>query len=110
MHDVSTRKFVALVTFENNGDLLQILPPQCHGACGWMAADASTENQARELIHSELAQIGLRLVEVDRLTEVTSVEDAADYDSHLAANMEEWQPGKATVWGTIHTYIGEGEA
>jgi hypothetical protein len=110
MHGASTMKFVALVTFENDGDLLQILPPQCHGACGWMAAEASSEDQARETIHSELAQIGLRLVKVDRLTEIKSVEEAAEYDSHLATNMQEWQPGKATVWGTIHTYIGGGEA
>ena len=110
MNDASVKTFVALVTFECDGEALQILPPECHGACGWLAVEAATEEQAVESIRSELAQIGLRLVELDRITQVLSTEEAAEYDSHLAANMEEWQTGKATVWGTLHSYIGEGEA
>ena len=75
-----------------------------------MAAKADTEERAAQSIHSELAQIGLRLVELDRMIEVTSMDEVANLDSHLAENMETWESGKKTVWGTMQTYVGDGEA
>lgn len=104
------KKFISLVTFERNGDVLQVLPSECHGACGWMAIEAPTEDRATEVLEHELADIGLRLIEVDEMRQVLSTEEVAEHDPHLAENMEQWESGKSTVWGTLHTYIGGGEA
>ena len=110
MNDGLENTFIALVTFENNGDVLEILPAECHGACGWMAVKAATDTQALDALRKDLAQVELRLVEVDRVTQVYSMDEIADYDDHLAMNVSKWEPGKATVWGTIHSYLAEGDA
>jgi hypothetical protein len=110
MNDGLKNTFIALVTFENNGDILKVLPAECHGACGWMAINAASESQVLDALDKELAQIELKLVEVDRVTQVHSTEEIADYDDHLATNVADWQEDKATVWGTIHTYLADGES
>jgi hypothetical protein len=110
MNDGLENTFIALVTFENSGDVLEILPAECNGACGWMAVKAETDTQVLDALRKELSQIELKLVEVDRVTQVYSTDEIAEYDDHLAVNVAEWEPGKATVWGTIHTYLAEGEA
>jgi hypothetical protein len=28
----------------------------------------------------------------------------------LADNIRQWEPGRRTVWGTIHVYLADGEA
>lgn len=100
--------FVAFVSFEGVGDLLGILPGNCHGASGWMAIKATDEERVVNVLGDELAQIELKLVEADRVAQVYSVEQIARYDEHLASNVAQWQAGKATVWGTIHAYLAEG--
>ena len=47
---------------------------------------------------------------VPDLHEVFSLSDVEEVDDHLAANLRDIEPGKQTVWGTIHGYKGEGEA
>jgi len=49
----------------------------------------------------------LKLVEAEQFQVVDSAEQAESFDSHLAENMRNWEPGRSTVWGTIHSYIGE---
>ena len=110
MKDGLENTFIALVTFENDGDILKVLPAECHGACGWMAINAATETQVLDALSKEFAQIELKLVEVNRVTQVYSMEEIAGYDDHLATNVAEWQAGKATVWGTIHSYLADGES
>ena len=102
--------FIGLVTFERDGDTTEILPPEAHGACGWLAVRAAREDQVMALLREALGAIGLRLLELDRLTALASSEELADYDLHLAANLEDWAPGSKILWGTLHVYLADGEA
>jgi hypothetical protein len=99
--------FVALVTFEHGSDAGHHLPLNYQGACGWIAIDATDENDARTRLRSSLEAEGLTLVELERLHRVNGAMDVDALDGHLAANMREWEPGRPTVWGTIHCYAGD---
>ena len=110
MKDELEHTFVALVSFENAGDLLGVLPDDCHGASGGMGVNAADEASAVSVLRNELAQIELKLVDADRVAQVDSAEQVADYDKHLASNVARWQAGKTTVWGTLHAYMAEGES
>ncbi len=44
------------------------------------------------------------------MVEVISIEQVSEVDEHLASNIENWETDKATVWGTIHIYLADGEA
>jgi len=102
--------FIAMVTFERVTDDLGILPANAHGACGWLGVRSATGEDAAATISLALREIGLRLVEVTELVEVSSPEQVVAYDAHLAANMSVWEEGKRTVWGTIHSYLADGES
>ena len=109
--DVADLKiFVGLVSFEKGSDTTGVLLPDATGAAGWMGGNAQNETQFVELIRLELAEIGLRLIEVEDIRKIDEVADASEFDEHLAFNMECWERGKMTVWGTLYPYIGEGEA
>ena len=110
MKDELEHTYVALVSFENAGDRLGVLPENCHGASGWMAVNAADEASVVSVLRDELAQIELELVDADRVAQVDSAEQVADYDKHLASNVAQWQAGKATVWGTLYAYMAEGES
>lgn len=102
--------FVGLITFEGGADILGVLSEEAEGAVGWMGGKAQNPDQFVELIRVELNQIGLELVEVEEIQLVESTTDVFDIDEHLAGNMQVWEPGKMTVWGTIHRYLEDGEA
>lgn len=75
-----------------------------------MVALASDEEAARELFVRDLEHVGLRVIEVEDEREVFSEEEMEEIDDQLAANFRDIEPGKQTVWGTLHCYKGEGEA
>ena len=102
--------FIGLVTFEKGDDLMSILSEFAEGAVGWMAGKAQNSDQFTELLKVELAQIGLKLLEVEDIEMIDDLSDVTEFDEHLASNMKIWEPGRMTVWGTLHQYIGEGEA
>lgn len=104
------RWWVALVTFERRDQEQDILPDWAHGASGWMVALAPSEETARELLSRDVSQLGLRVIEIADQREVFGDDEIEELDEHLAANFREFEPGKQTVWGTIHCYKGEGEA
>jgi hypothetical protein len=103
------RWWVALVTFERRDERQEILPNWAQGACGWMVALASDEDVARVLIGRDLEHHGLRVLEIADEQEVFDEEEIDEIDNHLGANFRNIEPGKQTVWGTIHCYKGEGE-
>ena len=104
------RWWVALVTFERRDEEQDILPDWAHGACGWIAALAPDEETAHDLLVRDVEQLGLRVLEVENGQEVFGEDEIEEIDKHLASNFSEIEPGKQTVWGTIHCYKGEGEA
>ncbi|HEV2746110.1 MAG TPA: hypothetical protein VGW34_02285 [Allosphingosinicella sp.] len=104
------RWWVALVTFERRDEQQDILPVWAQGACGWMVALAPDEDTARALLVRDLEYHGLRVVEIAEEQEVFGEDEIDEMDDHLAANFRAIEPGKRTVWGTIHCYKGEGEA
>ena len=104
------RWWVALVTFERWHDEQDILPDWAHGACGWMVALAPDEEMARHLLQRDVEYQGLRVIEIQNEREVFGEDEIAEIDDHLASNFRDIEPGKQTVWGTIHCYQGEGEA
>ena len=104
------RWWVALVTFERGDGKQDILDPNQQGASGWMACFARHETDVRDVLARSLRADGLRLLEIDRETPVTSAEDIAEFDEHLAGNFAERDPARPTVWGTLHCYLAEGEA
>jgi len=109
--DLSDLKiFVGLVSFEKGADTLGILSTEDIGAVSWMGGRAQSETQFVELVRLELAEIGLHLIEVENTEEIDQVADANELDEHLAINMQCWEVGKMTVWGTLYPYLAEGEA
>lgn len=104
------RWWLALVTFERRDDQQEILPDWAHGASGWMVALAQDEETARAIIVRDVEYHGLNVIEFDGEREVFGEDEIEEIDDHLAMNFREIEPGKQTVWGTIHCYKGEGEA
>lgn len=102
--------YIALVTFERAGETATYLLPEEQGACGYQAISAIDEDDLRNALSQELAEVGLRLVAIDDTREIEVDNLPDDIDDHLAENIRNWEPGKRTVWGTIYTYIGDGEA
>lgn len=98
----TSKLFIARVAFRRDGARGSILPPAADGATGWMGAAAEHKDQLIGLFRDSLYEAGLRLVAVDDIVELSSIEEAEPYDSHLAANMRTWEPGRNTVWGTLY--------
>jgi hypothetical protein len=104
------RTWVALVTFERTDRPQAILPDEFLGACGWMGCVADDADDVPDLIRRALSAEGLRTVEVKEVEEVGATDEVEAFDAHLAENMGCIEPGKSTVWGTLHAYFAEGEA
>ena len=102
--------FLALVAFEHDGDNGEHLALSYQGACGWMAINADDSDGAVDVLRESLAADKLKLVEAERIHVVDGAQQAASLDDHLADNMREWEPGRPTVWGTIHCYVGDRHA
>lgn len=102
--------WIALVTFEGDGDIQQILDEEIHGAVGWLAAIAADEEDAAECYRLVLDEIGLKTVEIDKIQIVETHDDILYWDDHLSENVANLEPGKRVVWGTIHQYYADGEA
>ena len=98
------------MTFERRDEDQDILPDWAHGACGWMVALAPDEETARGLLVRDVECHGLRVIEIDDEREVFGDDEIEAIDDHLAMNFRGLEPGKQTVWGTIHGYKGEGQA
>ena len=107
---IRPKMFVGLVSFRKGRDLQQFLPTRAEGAVGWQAGKAENEDQFIKVLRANLEQIGLELDEVEKIREVESVEEIRRIDDHLGSNVETWEAGKSTVWGTIHIYLADGEA
>jgi len=104
------RAWLALVTFERKTDETDVLPQWAQGACGWMVALGSDFEIAYQRLVRDLGHCALRILEVADELEVFTPKDVEDTDEYLASNWREIEPGKHTVWGTLHSYKGEGEA
>jgi len=87
-----------------------ILPDEVQGAGGYMAVKCASEKNIWDKFSEELRQVDLRLLDVENIEEFVSISQVAEIDEHLSKNIENWQAGKATVWGTIHMYLADGEA
>ena len=103
-------RWIALVTLERREEAQAILPDWSHGACGWMVAIAPDEENARRLLVRDVESCGLRVIEIDHVRELFSDEAIEEIDDHLALNLRDIEPGKQTIWGSLHGYKGEGEA
>lgn len=75
-----------------------------------MVALAPDDGVARDLLVRDLGRHGLRVLEIEAMQEVAAVDEIDEADEHLAANVRDIEPGKQTVWGTLHCYVGEGAA
>jgi hypothetical protein len=99
-----------MVTFERRDEHQSVLPEDAQGAVGWMMALAPDGETARHLLVRDVEHCRLRVLEIDKEQEVFGEDEIRKLDEHLATNFREMEPGKRTVWGTIHCYKGEGEA
>jgi hypothetical protein len=106
----ATRIFTALVTFERTAPEVDFLPPEAQGAVGYMAVSATSEDDLRDALVTDLALVGLRLLEIDEIREIDVQSLPDGLDAHLADNIRQWEPGRRTVWGKIHVYLADGEA
>jgi hypothetical protein len=103
--------WVACVTFERRDEHhTEFLPDHCQGAVGWMAVFTTDNESIRDMLEASLAEVSLRLLQIEDATPAGSFDHVQCLDSHLAMNLVGLEPGKSVVWGTIHTYIGDGEA
>ncbi len=103
-------QWVALVTFERYNLAQDLLPDWALGAVGWMLTLAYDEDEATEILTRDIRQLGLRVITIAQQREVFDEDDLEELDEHLAENVRNLEPGKQTVWGTIHCYLAEGEA
>jgi len=106
----SGRWWIALVTFERDNPTQDVLPDSAWGACGWMFTSGRDEDDACGYLKRDIEHHGLKLIEVEQLTEVFGLEDIETFDDHLAANVREFEEGHRTALGAIHCYKGDGEA
>lgn len=104
------RYYTALVTFERTEQETEYLPEEAHGAIGYFAIASTYIKSAIKTMRKGLGHEGLRLVEVDEISEFEFPNLPELNDEHLAQNVESWEPDKFWTWGTLHTYLGEGEA
>ncbi|MBL6854140.1 MAG: hypothetical protein ISS15_10855 [Alphaproteobacteria bacterium] len=99
------------MTFERReGHSNDVLPSYHQGAAGWMACRSPDGADVKDLIESALKAVGLRLVQITDQATISSREYLQTLDAHLADNVRSLEPGKCVVWGTIHAYLGDGEA
>ena len=75
-----------------------------------MIAIAPDDETACQLLVRDLEACGLRVLEVTDVRELFEREEIKEIDASLATNFTAIEPGKQTVWGTIHCYKGDGEA
>ncbi len=52
----------------------------------------------------------MRDLGISDLQKVFEIDEFKNLDDHLAENFQVVELGKMTVWGSIHCYIGDGEA
>ena len=104
------RIFVGLVSFLRQEDYQDILSPEVEGAVAWHAGKADSKDQFVAFVTSEIEELGFKVIEIEDIQELAEIEDARELDEQLAENMDQWEAGRMTVWGTLHTYIAEGEA
>ena len=102
--------YAALITFERTEADNDILPEEAQGACCFMATRASDEDDLRNTLAVELREIGLRLVSIDEAQEIDIHDLPGGMDPHLIESIGDWDDETRTVWGTIHTYLADGEA
>ena len=98
------------MTFERRDEQQDILPDWALGACGWMVALAPDDDTAHSLLVRDVEYHGLRVIEAAVEREVFDEGEIDEIDDHLGRNFRDREPGKQTVWGTIHCYKGVGEA
>ena len=101
--------WIALVTFEHAGDVLNVLSPNAHGAVGWFGGLARNEDELVDRLRASLLEIGLKLVGIEKEQIVRSIADIRDFDDDLAGNVEVFERGKYVVWGSLHAYLADGE-
>lgn len=106
----SGRWWIAMVTFERDRPDQDVLPDTAWGACSWMFTSGQTEDEACGYLKRDLEYRGLRVVEIEDLTEVFGPDEIDDFDDHLALNVRNFEEGHRTAWGTMHCYRGDGEA
>lgn len=102
--------WLALVDIQAGTDDHQIIPPDCSGAVGWMAAIGTDETAARSEIITSLQEIGLSARTVEDMQHVESLAAIEEMDPHLARNVADWPRDALTVWGSLHPYLADGEA
>lgn len=88
----------------------EFLPDECQGACGWMGCLVRREDEIRNAIEAALSEVNLRLIEIGEQRTLTTLDELSEWDDHLAASIIAVERGKHVVWGTIHTYLADGEA
>ena len=108
--EVGKQWWLALVTFERREHHSEFLPDDFPGACGWMGCLVGDEGEIRNTVEAALAEVNLRLIEIGEQRPLVTLDELSECDNHLAENIEALEPGKHVVWGTIHTYLAEGEA
>jgi len=86
------------------------IPPDCWGATGWVAVDAKDEDQVWDILKAGISYLNLKLIDIEEIQKVYTIEEVKKWDDHLASNVLNWEPGKRWVIGTVRGYYGEGIA
>jgi hypothetical protein len=107
---IDGRWWAALVTFERRDEEQEFLPNWAQGASGWMIALAPDEETAHRLLVRDVEHSGFRVLEIKEVVEIFGDDEIEEIDDHLAANFRDLEPGKRTIWGTLHCYTADAEA
>ena len=101
---------IVQLTFERVAVKSEWLDDCSQGASGFVAISADLKDESREFLARALATLDLRLLEVEQPIWVETREELAAIDPHLCENVANWKDDAHWVWGTIHSYIGDGSA
>ncbi len=105
MSKFSGNAYLVLATFEKIKASSEFLSPDAVGAVGYMAVRAINVESVESQLRSELAEIDLTLIETDEIQPLPSIDELNEIDEHLADKVSNWEPGRATCWGTVHQYL-----
>ncbi|MEM6482334.1 MAG: hypothetical protein AAF922_15595 [Pseudomonadota bacterium] len=100
----TTKLFVGLATFAKGRDLLELFNDSQGGASGWIGGRANDQSEFLFNATLELSEAGYTEIEIEDVQEIRDISKAYEFDQHLGKNMEDWEPGKHSVWGSLYPF------
>ena len=106
-NSIDQKLFVGLVSFGKGNDLLEMFDSETAGAAGWIGGLANDASEFEFYVNSEMSEAGYTNIEIQDIQEIANTSEAYKFHEHLGKNMENWEPGKRTVWGYLYPFTSD---